>query len=53
LGKGKVRPEPKSLPGYGVGRESRVEEKEDVREALETALATDGPFVLDFRIERA
>ena len=36
---------------YGV-EGIRVEEKEDVREALETALATDGPFVLDFRIER-
>ena len=29
-----------------------VDEKEDVLEALQAALATDGPFVLDFRIER-
>jgi len=36
---------------YGV-EGIRVEEKDGVREALETALATDGPFVLDFRIER-
>ena len=36
---------------YGV-EGIRVEEKEDVREALCAALDTDGPFVLDFRIER-
>lgn len=36
---------------YGV-EGMRVEEKADVREALETALSHDGPFVLDFRIER-
>lgn len=36
---------------YGV-EGIMVEEKEDVVEALQTALATDGPFVLDFRIER-
>ncbi|HOD85987.1 MAG TPA: biosynthetic-type acetolactate synthase large subunit [Methanoculleus sp.] len=36
---------------YGV-EGIRVEEKADVREALETALSHDGPFVLDFRIER-
>jgi acetolactate synthase-1/2/3 large subunit len=36
---------------YGV-EGITVDEKDDVREALETALATDGPFVLDFRIER-
>jgi len=36
---------------YGV-EGLRVEEKAEVREALETALAHDGPFVLDFRIER-
>ncbi|NLA38113.1 MAG: biosynthetic-type acetolactate synthase large subunit [Methanomicrobiales archaeon] len=36
---------------YGV-EGIRVEEKGDVLEALETALAADGPYVLDFRIER-
>ncbi|MDI6866657.1 biosynthetic-type acetolactate synthase large subunit [Methanoculleus sp.] len=36
---------------YGV-EGIRVEEKAEVREALETALGHDGPFVLDFRIER-
>ncbi len=36
---------------YGV-EGIRVEEKADVRGALETALSHDGPFVLDFRIER-
>lgn len=36
---------------YGV-EGLRVDEKAGVREALETALATDGPFVLDFRVER-
>ena len=36
---------------YGV-EGMRVEEKADVRGALETALSHDGPFVLDFRIER-
>ncbi|WP_332449930.1 biosynthetic-type acetolactate synthase large subunit [Methanoculleus sp.] len=36
---------------YGVDG-LRVEEKDGVREAIETALATDGPFVLDFRVER-
>jgi acetolactate synthase-1/2/3 large subunit len=36
---------------YGV-EGMRVEEKAGVREAIETALATDGPFVLDFRVER-
>ncbi len=36
---------------YGV-EGIMVDEKEDVREALETALSTDGPYVLDFRIER-
>ncbi|NLM31015.1 MAG: biosynthetic-type acetolactate synthase large subunit, partial [Methanomicrobiales archaeon] len=36
---------------YGV-EGIMVDEKEDVREALKTALATDGPYVLDFRIER-
>ncbi len=36
---------------YGV-EGIMVDEKEDVREALQTALATDGPYVLDFRIER-
>jgi acetolactate synthase-1/2/3 large subunit len=36
---------------YGVDG-IRVEEKDGVREALEAALAADGPFVLDFRIER-
>mgnify|MGYP000937114538 CR=1 FL=1 len=36
---------------YGV-EGIRVEEKDGVREALEAALAVDGPFVLDFRIER-
>ncbi|WP_214020520.1 biosynthetic-type acetolactate synthase large subunit [Methanoculleus sp.] len=29
-----------------------VEEKDRVREAIEAALAADGPFVLDFRVER-
>ena len=36
---------------YGIDG-IRVEEKDGVREALSAALATDGPFVLDFRIER-
>jgi acetolactate synthase-1/2/3 large subunit len=36
---------------YGVDG-IRVEEKEEVRPALEAAFAADGPFVLDFRIER-
>ena len=36
---------------YGV-EGIMVDEKEDVREALKTALSTDGPYVLDFRIER-
>lgn len=36
---------------YGIDG-IRVEEKDGVRDALEAALATDGPFVLDFRIER-
>ena len=36
---------------YGV-EGMRVEEKADVRGALETALSHDGPFVLNFRIER-
>ena len=36
---------------YGV-EGIMVDEKEDVREALETALSTDGPYILDFRIER-
>lgn len=36
---------------YGVDG-IRVEEKEEVRPALEAAFASDGPFVLDFRIER-
>ncbi|MDD4255395.1 MAG: biosynthetic-type acetolactate synthase large subunit [Methanofollis sp.] len=36
---------------YGVDG-IRVEEKEEVRPALEAAFTTDGPFVLDFRIER-
>ena len=36
---------------YGV-EGMRVDEKAGVREAIETALATDGPFVLDFRVER-
>ncbi|MDD3070980.1 MAG: biosynthetic-type acetolactate synthase large subunit [Methanoculleus horonobensis] len=36
---------------YGV-EGLQVDEKAGVREALETALATDGPFVLDFRVER-
>jgi acetolactate synthase-1/2/3 large subunit len=34
------------------GSKDPVEEKDGVREAIETALATDGPFVLDFRVER-
>ncbi|RXE56453.1 acetolactate synthase catalytic subunit [Methanoculleus taiwanensis] len=41
----------KIAQAYGIDG-IRVEEKEAVREALETALTTDGPFVLDFRIER-
>ncbi len=36
---------------YGVDG-IRVDAKDGVREAIETALATDGPFVLDFRVER-
>ncbi|MCK8519834.1 biosynthetic-type acetolactate synthase large subunit [Methanoculleus sp. 7T] len=36
---------------YGI-EGIRVEEKDGVREALSAALAADGPFVLDFRIER-
>ena len=36
---------------YGVDG-IRVEEREEVRPALEAAFTTDGPFVLDFRIER-
>ncbi|WP_342676473.1 biosynthetic-type acetolactate synthase large subunit [Methanofollis sp. UBA420] len=36
---------------YGVDG-IRVEEKEEVKPALEAAFTTDGPFVLDFRIER-
>jgi len=36
---------------YGVDG-MRVEEKADVRTALTTAFESDGPFVLDFRIER-
>jgi acetolactate synthase-1/2/3 large subunit len=36
---------------YGVDG-IQVEEKEGVRPAIEAALAADGPFVLDFRIER-
>ncbi|MDN7025832.1 biosynthetic-type acetolactate synthase large subunit [Methanoculleus sp. FWC-SCC1] len=36
---------------YGVDG-IRVEEKDGVRPAIEAALAADGPFVLDFRIER-
>ncbi len=36
---------------YGVPG-IRVDAPEDVRAALETALNTDGPFVLDFHIER-
>jgi len=36
---------------YGVPG-LRVDAPEDVRSALQTALDTDGPFVLDFRIER-
>ena len=36
---------------YGV-EGITVEEKDGVREAIETALATDGPFILDFRVER-
>jgi len=36
---------------YGVPG-LRVDAPGDVRAALETAIATDGPFVLDFRIER-
>jgi acetolactate synthase-1/2/3 large subunit len=36
---------------YGIDG-IRVEESGDVEEALRTALATDGPFIIDFRIER-
>ncbi len=36
---------------YGVGG-IRVESCEDVRPALQAAIECDGPFVLDFRIER-
>jgi len=36
---------------YGI-EGLKVEEKDGVRGAIETALATDGPFVLDFRVER-
>ncbi|MDK2975410.1 MAG: acetolactate synthase large subunit [Methanofollis sp.] len=36
---------------YGVDG-MQVEEKADVRTALKTAFETEGPFVLDFRIER-
>ncbi len=41
----------KIAQAYGIDG-IKVETKDAVREALETALATDGPFVLDFRIER-
>ena len=36
---------------YGVDG-MRVDSPDQVREALKTAIETDGPFVLDFRIER-
>jgi acetolactate synthase-1/2/3 large subunit len=36
---------------YGIDG-MRVEDPSDVREALKAAIETDGPFVLDFRIER-
>ncbi len=36
---------------YGVDG-MKVESVDEVREALKTAIATEGPFVLDFRIER-
>ncbi|PKL62787.1 MAG: acetolactate synthase, large subunit, biosynthetic type [Methanomicrobiales archaeon HGW-Methanomicrobiales-2] len=36
---------------YGI-EGLKVEEKDGVRGAIETALAADGPFVLDFRVER-
>lgn len=36
---------------YGIDG-MRVEDPSDVRAALSTAIETDGPFVLDFRIER-
>jgi len=36
---------------YGVDG-MRVESPDQVREALKTAIETEGPFVLDFRIER-
>jgi acetolactate synthase-1/2/3 large subunit len=41
----------KIAAAYGVDG-MRVESPDGVREALEAAIETDGPFVLDFRIER-
>ncbi len=41
----------KIADAYGVDG-IRVDAKDGVREALEAALEADGPFVLDFRIER-
>src|SRR5512136_515069 len=41
----------KIAAAYGVDG-MRVESVDEVREALKTAIATDGPFVMDFRIER-
>ncbi|HMA04979.1 MAG TPA: biosynthetic-type acetolactate synthase large subunit [Methanomicrobiales archaeon] len=41
----------KIAAAYGVDG-IRVESVDEVREALKTAIATDGPFVMDFRIER-
>jgi acetolactate synthase-1/2/3 large subunit len=41
----------KIAAAYGVDG-MRVESPDQVREALKTAIATDGPFVMDFRIER-
>ena len=41
----------KIAAAYGV-EGMRVESPDEVREALSTAIETEGPFVLDFRIER-
>jgi acetolactate synthase I/II/III large subunit len=41
----------KIAAAYGVDG-MRVESPDEVREALSTAIETEGPFVLDFRIER-
>jgi acetolactate synthase I/II/III large subunit len=41
----------KIAAAYGVDG-MRVESPDEVREALSTAIATDGPFIMDFRIER-